>query len=117
MHTSRPARAIWSAGICLTLVMGASAAAPAYELAFVSHRDGHANIYVVNDDGSKLRRLIASDGEDTSPAWSPDGERLLFISDRDGDQRQRAAPHGAVSGTSGAAGGPGIPARRVGSDA
>ena len=29
MHTSRPARAIWSAGICLTLVMGASAAAPA----------------------------------------------------------------------------------------
>jgi Tol biopolymer transport system component len=40
-------------------------------------------IYVVNADGSGLRRLTNSPGPDGWPAWSPDGERILFSSVRD----------------------------------
>jgi TolB protein len=33
----------------------------------------------VRADGSGLRRLTRHDGEDTSPAWSPDGSRIAFV--------------------------------------
>lgn len=43
-------------------------------------------IYSVLDDGSDLTRLTnAPSANDGSPAWSPDGERIAFASDRDGD--------------------------------
>jgi Tol biopolymer transport system component/serine/threonine protein kinase len=57
-------------------------------------RDGHrlayteswvdTNIYVSEGDGAP-RRLIASTREDHSPTFSPDGERIAFISNRTGD--------------------------------
>ena len=34
-------------------------------------------------DGSNYRRLTDSDGSDTAPAWSPNGTRIAFVSDRD----------------------------------
>jgi Tol biopolymer transport system component len=40
-------------------------------------------IYVVNADGTNLRRLTHSQGPDGWPAWSPDGRRILFSSVRD----------------------------------
>jgi Tol biopolymer transport system component len=36
------------------------------------------DLYVVDADGSDLRRLVDGD-EDTSPAWSPDGARVAFV--------------------------------------
>jgi TolB protein len=36
-------------------------------------------IYVMHADGSGVRRLTRHGGEDTSPAWSPDGSRLAFV--------------------------------------
>jgi TolB protein len=56
------------------------------ELAFMGQTpEGTDNyeIYVVNADGSGLRRLTNSPGPDGWPAWSPDGERILFSSVRD----------------------------------
>jgi TolB protein len=40
-------------------------------------------IYVMNVDGSGLRRLTNSPGPDGWPAWSPDGEQIAFSSTRD----------------------------------
>src|SRR5437764_13900736 len=40
-------------------------------IAFVSTRDGHRAIYVMNADGSTQTRLTSSSAEDFSPAWSP----------------------------------------------
>ncbi len=55
-------------------------------IAFVSTRDGNAEIYVMNADGSDQRNLTNSPAADMAPAWSPDGTRLAFISDRTGRQ-------------------------------
>lgn len=54
-------------------------------IAFVSERDGNAEIYVVNADGTGLGRLTNDPAEDTGPAWSPDGTGITFASDRDGN--------------------------------
>ena len=54
------------------------------KLAFTRSRDGNAEIYVINADGSGLKRLTNSPGIDTSPTWSPDGKRIAFVSDRHG---------------------------------
>ncbi len=43
-----------------------------------------SDIYASNVDGSEERRLTDSPGLDGFPAWSPDGERLAFVSARDG---------------------------------
>lgn len=53
-------------------------------LAFMSNRDGNPEIYVVNRDGSGLRRITTHPGNDATPTWSPTGAQLAFTSDRDG---------------------------------
>lgn len=46
---------------------------------------GDFDIYLVNADGSGLTQLTDGAGTDLHPSWSPDGRRIVFISDRDGD--------------------------------
>jgi len=41
------------------------------------------NIFVMDADGSHVRRLTTAPGEDGWPAWSPDGMRIVFSSARD----------------------------------
>src|SRR5262249_36270877 len=54
-------------------------------IAFTSKRDGRAQIYVMNADGSGQRRVVADRWSDQRPSWSPDGGRLLFTSFRNRD--------------------------------
>ncbi len=58
-------------------------------IAFMSHRDGNPEIYVMDTDGGNLRRLTDNSDKDFSPSWSPDGKRIAFISDRDGHVHAR----------------------------
>jgi TolB protein len=54
------------------------------KLAFMSNRDGNPEIYVVNRDGSNLRRITNHPNADVTPTWSPTGTQLAFTSDRSG---------------------------------
>ena len=54
------------------------------KIVFCSDRDGNAEIYVMNDDGSAQRRLTNSTGSDMYPEFSPDGKMITFLSDRNG---------------------------------
>jgi TolB protein len=55
------------------------------KLAFTSTRDGNPEIYVINRDGSGLRRLTNHPAVDWTPTWSPTGQQLAFTSDRGGN--------------------------------
>ena len=57
-------------------------------IAFASDRDdptgGKLEIYSANADGSDVRRLTTSPGDDSDPSWSSTG-RIAFTSTRDGN--------------------------------
>jgi len=57
-------------------------------IAFVSDRaDGTLlQIWTMRPDGSDLRQLTYGPGNKTQPRWSPDGKRVVFVSDVDGNK-------------------------------
>lgn len=46
-----------------------------------------ANIYVINVDGSGLTQLTRDAGANGSPDWSPDGKQMVFVSNRDNQNK------------------------------
>jgi dipeptidyl aminopeptidase/acylaminoacyl peptidase len=47
----------------------------------------YANLWIINADGSDHRPLTTGNRNDVSPRWSPDGNRLAYLSDADGKQQ------------------------------
>jgi len=54
------------------------------KIAFMSNRDGNWEIYVMNLDGSNVKRLTENAANDGLPVWAPDGKNIAFISDQGG---------------------------------
>lgn len=58
------------------------------KIAFTSDRDGNREIYSIDLDGKDLKNLTKHPANDEAPDISPDGRKILFSSDRDGDNNQ-----------------------------
>ena len=79
-----------SGAVNLTAELGANNAFPYFSpdgrrIVFRSGRDGNHELYLMDADGTNVRRLTDHPATDTMPAFSPDGQRIAFTSARDGD--------------------------------
>ena len=73
--------------LSVVFVLGAEESSPTQQeavsqIAFVSERDGNSEIYVINSDGSGLTNLTNNPAQDHAPAWSADGSKIAFTSNR-----------------------------------
>jgi Tol biopolymer transport system component len=54
------------------------------KILFTSLRDGNREVYMMNPDGSEQVNLTQHRATDLQAVWSPSGEQILFVSDRQG---------------------------------
>jgi tricorn protease len=52
-------------------------------IAFTGQYDGNVDVFVMPAEGGEPRRLTWHPGQDVAAGWTPDGKRVLFISDRE----------------------------------
>ena len=70
--------------MCGDMFQAFSEAPKTPKILFTSERDVNYEIYMMNPDGSEQVNLTQHPADDLQAAWSPTGEQILFVSDRQG---------------------------------
>jgi len=55
-----------------------------FDFAMSSHNFKNTDIYIMNRDGSGMKRITDNPARESEPIFSPDGHSLLYVSDRSG---------------------------------
>ena len=59
-----------------------SASPDGSHIVFQSNRTGRWELFVMRADGTDLRQLTDTPGDNVTPKWSPDGRRIVFAAER-----------------------------------
>ncbi len=104
---------VWLAAMLLVLGVAVGACAQGADfqpdMLFHSLRHGASQIYLANSGSGETRRFRVGSDEDIDATWSPDGQRLLFVSrqqtnsdiyvaDADGSNVRRLTDHPGFDG-------------------
>ena len=81
-------RGLLALAVCLLLSSANLVQAADTRIAFMSNRIDWKNgeIYLMNADGKRLHQLTKHPQYDEEPTWSPDGQKITFVSFRDLEQ-------------------------------
>jgi Tol biopolymer transport system component len=79
------ASAVIALGVAVTGEARAAFPGANGKIVFRTNRDGNAEIYTMNADGTNRVDLTRSPAEEVEPRWSPDGTRIVFASNRTGN--------------------------------
>lgn len=56
------------------------------QIAFASTRDGDAEIFLMDANGSNMRQITFNHDDDHSPDWAPDGRHIVFVRKPSGER-------------------------------
>ena len=73
---------VWLGAACLALAIAVGARLPRTELAYVGYHHAQSDLFLYDFTRALRRNLTHSPGYELSPAWSPDGQQIAFVSDR-----------------------------------
>ena len=57
------------------------------KIVFCSYQDREYHVYVMNDDGRNIKKIISHQGPVGLSRWSPDGQQIAFMRDTDPSNR------------------------------